>query len=151
MEHFGLSIPFLSHSQLNFDIFAEFVVLGVGSIMGLIILIGEIIIHRIKNKTLKRWNANANAKIDILLCSFLVHLTIFTHSHLKNSFLSFFFIFQSISNLSRSFRCSACLKLNIFKVNSNQKSTTLHFSAQQICNWKICIPSRSSFEFSYNC
>ena len=56
MEHFGLSIPFfiLSHSQFNFYIFAVFVVLGVGSISGLIILIGEMIIHRIKNKTLKR-------------------------------------------------------------------------------------------------
>ena len=55
MEHFGLSIPFfvLSHSQLNFYIFAVFVVLGVGSIMGLIILIGEIIIHRIKKKLRK--------------------------------------------------------------------------------------------------
>ena len=55
MEHFGLSIPFfiLSRSQLNFCIFAVFVVLGVGYIMGLMILVGEIVIHKIKKKLRK--------------------------------------------------------------------------------------------------
>ena len=37
-----------SHSQLNFYIFVVFVIMGVGSIMGLIILIGEILVHKIK-------------------------------------------------------------------------------------------------------
>ena len=56
MEHFGLSIPFFyfkPFSTFKFYIFAVFVVLGVGYIMGLIILIGEIIIHRIKKKLRK--------------------------------------------------------------------------------------------------
>ena len=55
MEHFGLSMSqfFNPFSSFKFYIFAVFVVLGVGSIMGLIILIGEIIIHRIKKKLRK--------------------------------------------------------------------------------------------------
>ena len=38
-----------SHSHLIFYIFVVFVVLGVGYIMGLIILIGEIVVHRFMN------------------------------------------------------------------------------------------------------
>ena len=42
-----------SRSQNDFYIFVAFVILGVGFSMGLLILIGEIIIHRIKKKLQK--------------------------------------------------------------------------------------------------
>ena len=133
----------MSHSQLNFYIFAIFVVLGVGSIMGPLILIGE--------QNFEKMKRNANAKIDILLCSIFLYNNIHTFLFKKNSFgqiwsIYLFFIFQSISNLTRSFQCSASLEMNIFKVTSNQKSTQ-HFLPQQNCT-RSCKRSKTLFNLT---